>query len=103
MRGAIPPLPQYAPVAWCSVKAQRQLNLYLLNETMQAAQINTTAQNNKINAFRKASEMWRRTLDRNTLTCFLLLKDVFPAIKQKLTRNLSPTLGCFIETLFTVF
>jgi len=26
---AIPPLPQYASVAWCSVKAQRQLYLYL--------------------------------------------------------------------------
>jgi hypothetical protein len=25
MRGAIPPLPQYASMAWCSVKAQGQL------------------------------------------------------------------------------
>jgi len=25
MRGAIPPFPQYAFKAWCSVKAQRQL------------------------------------------------------------------------------
>jgi hypothetical protein len=30
MRGAIPPLPQYAFMAWCSVKAQGQLYLYLL-------------------------------------------------------------------------
>jgi hypothetical protein len=30
MRGAIPPLPQYAFTAWCSVKAQGQLYLYLL-------------------------------------------------------------------------
>jgi len=29
MHGAIPQLPQYALMAWCSVKAQRQL--YLLN------------------------------------------------------------------------
>jgi hypothetical protein len=29
MRGAIPPLPQYAFMAWCSVKAQGQLYLYL--------------------------------------------------------------------------
>jgi len=27
---AIPPLPQYAFVAWCSVKAQGQLYLYLV-------------------------------------------------------------------------
>jgi hypothetical protein len=27
--GAIPPLPQYAFMAWCSVKAQGQLYLYL--------------------------------------------------------------------------
>jgi hypothetical protein len=30
MSGAIPPLPQYAFIAWCSVKAQGQLYLYLL-------------------------------------------------------------------------
>jgi hypothetical protein len=29
MRGDIPPLPQYALMAWCSVKAQGQLYLYL--------------------------------------------------------------------------
>jgi hypothetical protein len=29
MRGAMPPLPQYAFVAWYSVKAQGQLYLYL--------------------------------------------------------------------------
>jgi len=29
MRGAIPPLPQYAFVAWCLVKAQGQIYLYL--------------------------------------------------------------------------
>jgi hypothetical protein len=27
MSGAIPPLPQYASMAWCSVKAQGQLYL----------------------------------------------------------------------------
>jgi hypothetical protein len=30
MSGAIPPLPQYAFLVWCSVKAERQLYLYLL-------------------------------------------------------------------------
>jgi hypothetical protein len=30
MRGAIPPLPQYAVMAWCSVKAQGQLYFYKL-------------------------------------------------------------------------
>jgi hypothetical protein len=30
MRGAMTPLPQYAFMAWCSVKAQGQLYLYLL-------------------------------------------------------------------------
>jgi hypothetical protein len=30
MSGAIPPLPQYAPVAWCAVKAQGQFYLYLI-------------------------------------------------------------------------
>jgi len=29
MSGAIPPLPQYAFMAWYSIKAQRQLYLYL--------------------------------------------------------------------------
>jgi len=32
MRGAIPPLPRYAFMAWCSVKAQGQL--YLLTFTL---------------------------------------------------------------------
>jgi hypothetical protein len=33
MSETIPPLPQYALMAWCSVKAQGQLYLYiLLNE-----------------------------------------------------------------------
>jgi hypothetical protein len=32
MRGAIPPLPQYAVMAWCLVKAQGQLYLYLINQ-----------------------------------------------------------------------
>jgi hypothetical protein len=30
MSGAVPPFPQYAFMAWCSVKAQRQLYLYFL-------------------------------------------------------------------------
>jgi len=30
MREAIPPLPQYAIMVWCSVKAQGQLYFYLL-------------------------------------------------------------------------
>jgi hypothetical protein len=30
MSGATPPLPQYALMAWCSVKAQGQLYIYLL-------------------------------------------------------------------------
>jgi hypothetical protein len=29
MSGAVPPLPQYAFMAWCSVKAQGQLYIYL--------------------------------------------------------------------------
>jgi hypothetical protein len=29
MSGAIPPLPQYASIVWCSVKAQGQLYIYL--------------------------------------------------------------------------
>jgi len=29
MSGAVPPLPQYAFMTWCSVKAQGQLYLYL--------------------------------------------------------------------------
>jgi hypothetical protein len=28
MSGAVPPLPQYAFMSWCSVKAQGQLYLY---------------------------------------------------------------------------
>jgi hypothetical protein len=32
MSGAIPPLPQYAFMAWCSVKIQGQLYLYLIKE-----------------------------------------------------------------------
>jgi hypothetical protein len=34
--GAIPPLPQYAFTAWCSVKAQGQLCLYLYLQTLQS-------------------------------------------------------------------
>jgi hypothetical protein len=30
MRGAMPPLPQYVIMAWCSVKAQGQIYLYFL-------------------------------------------------------------------------
>jgi hypothetical protein len=33
MSGAITPLPQYAFMAWCSVKTQRQLYLYLYNSS----------------------------------------------------------------------
>jgi hypothetical protein len=33
MLGATPPLPQYASMAWCSVKAQGQLYLYLFFST----------------------------------------------------------------------
>jgi hypothetical protein len=33
MSGAIPPIPQYAFMAWCLVKAQGQLYLYLLEGT----------------------------------------------------------------------
>jgi hypothetical protein len=41
MRGDIPPLPQYAFMAWYSVKAQGQLYLYLLqNQTI--VQIHST-------------------------------------------------------------
>jgi hypothetical protein len=32
MSGAIPSLPQYALMAWCSVKAQGQLYLYLYHD-----------------------------------------------------------------------
>jgi hypothetical protein len=34
MRGVIPPLPQYASLAGCSVKAQGQLYLYLFSSTL---------------------------------------------------------------------
>jgi len=37
MSGAIPPLPQYALIAWCSVKAQGQLHLLLLLGKMEMA------------------------------------------------------------------
>jgi DNA-binding transcriptional regulator of glucitol operon len=30
MRGAVSPLPQYAFMVWCSVKAQEQLYLYII-------------------------------------------------------------------------
>jgi hypothetical protein len=33
MRGAVPPLPQYAFVAWCSIKAQGQLYLTIGRQT----------------------------------------------------------------------
>jgi hypothetical protein len=33
MSGAINPLPQYAFMAWCTVKAQGQLYLYLIDGT----------------------------------------------------------------------
>jgi len=33
MRGAIPPLPQYALMAWCSVKKQRDSFIFTFNFT----------------------------------------------------------------------
>jgi hypothetical protein len=30
MSGAVPPLPQYTFMAWCSIKAQGQLYLFLM-------------------------------------------------------------------------
>jgi hypothetical protein len=39
MSGAIPPLPQYAFMAWCSVKAQGQLYLYFSYENLRVARI----------------------------------------------------------------
>jgi hypothetical protein len=44
MSGAVPPLAQYAFMAWCSAKAQGQLYLYLLVER------GTTGANNVTNA-----------------------------------------------------
>jgi hypothetical protein len=36
MSGAVPPLPHYAFMAWCSVKAQGQLYLTLLSKRITA-------------------------------------------------------------------
>jgi hypothetical protein len=35
MNGAIPPLPQYISMAWCSVKAQGQIYLLCINYPFQ--------------------------------------------------------------------
>jgi hypothetical protein len=47
MRGALPPLPQYALMAWCSVKAQGQLYLHL-NKTSHIHTESTYANNTLI-------------------------------------------------------
>jgi hypothetical protein len=49
MSGAIPPLPQYAFMAWCLVKAQRQL--YLLPLEPQNAQYYVQNQFKRGNVF----------------------------------------------------
>jgi hypothetical protein len=42
-RGAIPPVPQYAFMAWCSVKAQRQLYFLPLQSCYRKATLNMKA------------------------------------------------------------
>jgi hypothetical protein len=41
MNGAIPPLPQYAFMAWCLVKAQEQLYLYLIQKSYEVVEKDT--------------------------------------------------------------
>jgi hypothetical protein len=62
MRGAMPPLPQYAFMAWCSVKAQGQLYLYIcrkgtrsdIQETRQPAGVEPDIKRTKANSFSRS-------------------------------------------------
>jgi len=69
--GAIPPLPQYAFMAWCSVKAQGQLYLLapitrviILNRLAWVARV---ARLEDINAYKilVGRREWKRSLERN--------------------------------------
>jgi hypothetical protein len=69
MCGAIPPLLQYAFMAWCSVKAQGQLYLYItigcgISDKMQNIQINavTTKQRQQRNKTTKIQILLQKTV-----------------------------------------
>jgi hypothetical protein len=51
---------------------------------MLSPQISTLTQNDEVNAFIKKLVLW---------TCFLLLKNVIPAMKQKLTNSFLNHMG----------
>jgi hypothetical protein len=53
MSGAIPPFPQYAFMAWCSVKSLGQLYFYLYFTNREEAKIN--GENYIIRSFRTCS------------------------------------------------
>jgi hypothetical protein len=63
---------------------------------MQGPQINTLTQTDEVNTFTKKSELWKET-EITFLICFLLLKDIVPAMKQKLTKIFHLSLGYFAE------
>jgi hypothetical protein len=63
MSGAIPPFPQYAYIAWCSVKAQGQLYLYL--ETVRAVRLKKKSMETSLSLF----EIARGTLRKLSGKC----------------------------------
>jgi hypothetical protein len=57
---------------------------------MQSIQINNLTQNDNYNAFMKVLKLWKGNIMLNNLIC-LLLKDVVPATKDKLSKNFTST------------
>jgi hypothetical protein len=69
MRGAIPPLPQYAPIAWCSVEAQGQIYFYLLQCFVLFISFSTT----KVSIKTLRGVKSQKKIDPCYLTTFFLL------------------------------
>jgi len=71
-----------------------------LKKSIQGSQINTLTQNGKVNVM---LQFRKETQNITFLTCFLLLKDVIPGKKQKLTKTSHRPLGCTVGTVSIVF
>jgi hypothetical protein len=71
MRGAIPPLPQYAFMEWCSVKAQGQLYLYLLPSCVLTLKLNTLL-HNKLHKSQSKSLLCSQTIEYGLLKILVI-------------------------------
>jgi hypothetical protein len=84
MRGAIPPLPQYACVAWCSVKAQGQLYLSFSHVCIHLSRLKCFTSLHATNEIR-----WYET----TLLCLWVLSPELLCIWQSVRLRIEPLWG----------